>query len=184
MNDPDRFFAKGGCVEAVAAAKKAGKVRYIGFTGHKDPSIHLKMIEVADKNGFHFDSVQMPINIFDAQFRSFNKQVIPKLQERGIAVLGMKPLGSGALPKTGLVTAIECLHYALSQPTTVVINGCDTMERLDQAFEAVRTFKPLTESQISALLSKTKAAALTGEHELFKTSSQFDGTASHPQWMG
>jgi aryl-alcohol dehydrogenase-like predicted oxidoreductase len=184
MNDPDRFFAKGGAVEAVAAAKKAGKVRFIGFTGHKDPQIHLKMLTTADEHGFRFDSAQMPLNVMDAQFRSFAHLVVPKLVEKQMAVLAMKPLGSGAIPTTGLVTATECLHYSLNLPTTVVINGCDSMERLEQALEAARTFKSLTSSQVSALLAKTREASLSGRYERFKTSSDFDGTASHPQWMG
>lgn len=183
MSDPDRFFAKGGAVEAVTAAKKAGKVRYIGFTGHKDPNIHLKMLSVADQHGFRFDSAQMPLNVLDAQFRSFAHLVVPKLVEKEMAVLGMKPLGSGAIPKTGLVTATECLHYSLNLPTTVVINGCDSMERLNQALDAVRTFKPLSSSEVSTLLAKTKEAALSGRYERFKTSTDFDGTASNPQWM-
>ena len=184
MSDPDRFFAKGGCVEAVVAAKQAGKVRYIGFTGHKDPRIHLKMLEVADQHGFRFDSAQMPLNVLDAQFRSFAHLVVPKLVEKQMAVLCMKPLGSGAIPTSGVATAIECLHYSLTLPTTVVINGCDSIERLNQAFEAVRTFKPLTSTQMTALLEKTKAAALSGKYERFKTSTEFDGTAANPQWMG
>ena len=184
MEDPDRFFAPAGPLEALMDAKKAGKIRYIGFTGHKDPAVHLRMLEVAADHGFHFDTAQMPLNILDASFRSFAKQVVPKLVQQGIGVLGMKPLASGAIPRNNIATPIECLHYALSLPTSVVINGCDSMERLDQAFEAARTFKPLTEPQISALISKTKDAALSGKFEAFKTSIGFDGTARNPQWMG
>jgi aryl-alcohol dehydrogenase-like predicted oxidoreductase len=184
LEDPDRFFADGGPVEALMEAKKAGKIRYIGFTGHKDPVVHLRMLEEARRHNFHFDTAQMPINILDAQFRSFSHEVAPKVVEEGIALLGMKPLASGAIPKNGIATAIECLHYALTMPTSVVINGCDSMERLDQAFEAARTFKPLTEAQISALTAKTRQAALSGKYELFKTSNRFDGTARNPQWMG
>ncbi len=184
MEDPDRFFAPGGPLEALMEAKKAGKIRYIGFTGHKDPAVHLRMLEVAAQHNFHFDSAQMPLNILDASFRSFAKQVVPKLVQQGIGVLGMKPLASGAIPKNGIASAIECLHYALSLPTSVVINGCDSMERLDQAFEAARTFKPLNEAQMSALMTKTREAALSGKFELFKTSTRFDGTARNPQWMG
>lgn len=184
MEDPDRFFAPSGPVEALMDAKKAGKIRYIGFTGHKDPVVHLRMLEVAAQHKFHFDAAQMPLNILDASFRSFAHQVVPKLVEQGIGVLGMKPLASGTIPQNGLATAIECLHYALSLPTSVVINGCDTMERLDQAFEAAKTFKPLTQQQISALISKTREAAMSGKFERFKTSVQFDGTARHPEWMG
>lgn len=184
MEDPDRFFAPGGPLEALMDAKRAGKIRYIGFTGHKDPAVHLRMLEVAALHSFHFDTAQMPLNILDASFRSFAKQVVPKLVQQGIGVLGMKPLASGAIPKNGIASAIECLHYALSLPTSVVINGCDSMERLDQAFEAARTFKPMSETQISALAAKTKEAALSGKFELFKTSTRFDGTARNPQWMG
>jgi len=126
----------------------------------------------------------MPINVLDYSFRSFRHEVVPKLQERGIALLGMKPLASSNIPQNGIASAIECLHYALSQPTSVVINGCDSMERLNQAFEAAKTYKPLTESQISALVAKTKAAAATGKYEPFKTTAQFDGTARKPEWMG
>jgi predicted aldo/keto reductase-like oxidoreductase len=171
-------------VEAVLAAKKAGKVRFIGFTGHKDPLVHLRMLEIAQKHNFHFDAAQMPLNVMDAHFRSFTHDVVPKLVAQNIAVLGMKPLGGGAIAKSGIVTPIECLQYALSLPTTVVINGCDSMARLDQALEAVRTFQPMTQTQMAALLDKTKAAALTGRLERFKTSDDFDGTAQHPQWLG
>ncbi len=184
MEDPDRFFAPNGPLEALLEAKKAGKIRYIGFTGHKDPVVHLRMLEVAAQNKFHFDSAQMPINVLDYSFRSFRHQVVPKLVEQGIALLGMKPLASGAIPQNNIASAVECLHYALSMPTSVVINGCDSMQRLDQAFEAARTFKPLTHAQVDALAAKTREAALTGKYERFKTSTQFDGTAQHPEWMG
>ena len=184
MEDPDRFFAPDGPLEALMDAKKAGKIRYIGFTGHKDPVVHLRMLEVAAQHQFHFDSAQMPLNILDASFRSFAHQVVPKLVEQGIAVLGMKPMASGAIPQNNIATGIECLHYALSLPTSVVINGCDSMQRLDQAFEAARSFKPMTQQQLSALTARTREAALTGKFERFKTSAQFDGTARHPEWMG
>ncbi len=184
MEDPDRFFAPDGPLEALLEAKKAGKIRYIGFTGHKDPAVHLRMVEVADQHGFHFDTAQMPLNLLDAHFRSFTHNVVPELVSRGIGVLGMKPMAFGNLPKNGLATGIECLHYALNLPTSVVITGCDNMERLHQALEAARTFKPLSEAQVSSLLSKTRTAALTGKMEPFKTTSQFDGTALNLSWMG
>lgn len=184
MEDPDRFFAANGPLEALLEAKKAGKIRYIGFTGHKDPAVHLRMLEVAGQHGFHFDTAQMPLNLLDAHFRSFAKLVVPKLVAQGIGVLGMKPMAFGNLPQNGLATGIECLHYALNLPTSVVITGCDTMERLDQALEAARTFRPLSETQLAALLKKTRDAALTGKLEPFKTTSQFDGTAQHPSWLG
>src|SRR5205085_7439117 len=166
MEDPDRFFADGGAGEAVREAKSAGKIRFIGFTGHKDPAVHLRMLEVAQQHGFHFDTAQMPLNILDAQFRSFAHHVLPKLVEQGVGVLGMKPMASGAIPKNQLATAVECLHYAMSLPTSVVITGCETPERMEQALEAVRTFKPLSKSDLSALLAKTKSAAATGKYEL------------------
>jgi aryl-alcohol dehydrogenase-like predicted oxidoreductase len=184
MEDPDRFFAPGGSLEALMDAKKAGKIRYIGFTGHKDPAVHLRMLEVAAAHGFLFDSCQMPLNPMDAHFRSFTQQVVPKLVERGIAVLGMKPMGDGNLLKSGVVTPLECLHYALNLPVSVVITGCESMERLDQAIEAARTFRPMDKAQVSALLSKTRAAAMTGEYEPFKTTAVFDSTSKNPQWLG
>jgi predicted aldo/keto reductase-like oxidoreductase len=184
MDDPDRFFAKDGAGEAVAAAKQAGKIRYVGFTGHKDPSIHLRMLEVAAAHDFHFDACQMPLNVMDAHFRSFGHQVVPVLVSRGIGVLGMKPMGDGLVLQSKTVEPIECLHYALSLPTSVVITGCESIERLEQAFTAVKSFKPLTDPQVASLLARTKDAAMTGKFELFKTSTMFDGTAHNPQWMG
>ena len=184
LDDPDRFFAEAGALEAVMAAKQAGKVRYIGFTGHKDPLVHERMLEVAKQHNFHFDSCQMPLNPMDAHFRSFAGNVLPKLVEQGIAVLGMKPMGSGDLLKSNTVTPLECLHYALNLPTSVVITGCDSMKILDQAFEAARTFQPLTEADVIAILDKTREASMTGKYERFKTSTVYDGTIKNPQWMG
>jgi aryl-alcohol dehydrogenase-like predicted oxidoreductase len=184
LEDPDRFFAAGGALEALVDAKKAGKIRYIGFTGHKDPIVHLRMLDVAAQYKFHFDSCQMPLNVMDAHFRSFTHQVVPRLVKEGIAVLAMKSMGDGNVLKSGVVTPIECLHYALSLPTSVVINGCESMERLDQAFEAARTFKPMSEADMAKLLDKTRQAAMTGKFEPFKTTQHFDGTAQHPEWMG
>jgi aryl-alcohol dehydrogenase-like predicted oxidoreductase len=184
MEDPDRFFAPDGPLEALLEAKKAGKIRFIGFTGHKDPAVHLRMLEVAAANKFRFDSCQMPLNVMDAHFRSFGHHVLPRLVEQGMAVLGMKPLGDGNILKSGKVNAIECLHYALTLPTSVVITGCESMERVDQAIEAVETFKPLSNEQVGRLLEKTKDAAITGKFEPFKTTSRYDGTAQNPLWMG
>lgn len=184
MEDPDRFFASDGPLEALLEAKKAGKIRYIGFTGHKDPVVYLRMLELAAAHSFHFDACQMPLNVMDAHFRSFGNQVLPKLVQGGIGVLGMKPMGDGNVLKSGKVTPSECLHYALTLPTSVVITGCESMERLDGAIEAVKTFKPLNQAQVRALLAKTKDAAMTGKYEPFKTTAAFDGTAHNPQWMG
>jgi aryl-alcohol dehydrogenase-like predicted oxidoreductase len=126
----------------------------------------------------------MPLNPMDAHFRSFEKDVLPLLVQQGIAALGMKSMGDGLLLKSGTVTPVECLHYALNLPTSVVITGCESMERLDQAIEAARTFRPLSPAQVTAILGKTRKAALTGQYELFKTTPRFDGTARNPQWMG
>ena len=184
MEDPDRFFAVDGPLEALMEAKKAGKIRYIGFTGHKHPFVHLRMLEAAAQHNFHFDTCQMPLNVMDAHFRSFGHDVLPKLVEQGIAALGMKSMGDGNVLKSGRVTPVECLHYALNLPTSVVITGCERMAILDQAIEAARTFKPMTPAEVSALLAKTKDAAMTGQFEPFKTTTQFDSTAQNPNWMG
>lgn len=184
MEDPDRAFADGGAIEALKEAKQAGKCRYLGFTGHKDPAIHLRMLETAAKNDFHFDTVQMPLNVMDAHFRSFEHQVLPKLVERGIGVLGMKSMGSGIILESNVVKPMECLHYALNLPTSVVITGIDSVKILDQAVEAARTFKPMTQEQVASLLARTADAAREGKFELFKTAMKFDSTAQHPQWLG
>jgi aryl-alcohol dehydrogenase-like predicted oxidoreductase len=184
FDDPHRIFHAEGANAVLLEARKAGKVRYIGFTGHKDPRIHLHTLEVAKENGFSFDTVQMPLNVMDAHYRSFEKLVLPELVKHSIGVLGMKSMANGIILKSGTATPVECLHYALSLPTSVVITGCDSMEVLDQALAAVRTFRPLTVPQREALLSKTRAAAARGEFEPFKTSSIFDSTATHPQWLG
>jgi len=184
MEDPDRIFAEDGAMEAVLEAKKAGKIRYIGFTGHKDPLVHLRTLELATRRQFRFDAVQMPLNVMDAHFRSFAQQVVPALVKEGIGVLGMKPLGSGAILQTSTVTAVECLHYALNLPTSVVITGVDSLNLLDQAFEAARTFKPMNKAQVAALLARTKQLAMTGKYERFKTTPAFDATARHPDWLG
>ena len=178
------MFDEEGAQAALIEARAAGKLRYIGFTGHKDPHIHLYALEVARKHGFTFDTVQMPLNVMDAHFRSFERLVLPELVRRNIAVLGMKALANGRILQSRTVSAIECLHYALHLPTSVVITGCDTLEILDQAFEAVRTFQPMSDHQVSALLARTADAASSGEFELFKTSSIYDATASHPDWLG
>lgn len=184
LEDPDRFFSKDGPYDAVMEAKKAGKVRFIGFTGHKDPMVHLRMLEIAAKHNFRFDACQMPLNVMDAHFRSFANEVVPKLVEQGIAVLGMKPMGDGNVLRSQVVKATECLNYALSLPTTVVITGCESMDRMDQAFEVARSFHPMPKDQMTALLARTRDAAMTGKFEPFKTTSQFDGTAHNPKWLG
>jgi aryl-alcohol dehydrogenase-like predicted oxidoreductase len=184
FDDPNRIFAAGGAMEALLDAKRAGKVRYIGFTGHKDPHIHLYMLDVAAEQGFHFDTVQMPLNVMDAHFRSFTKLVLPKLVQEEIGVLGMKSMGDSIILKSGAVTAPECLRYALSLPTSVVITGIDSMKILQQAFDVLRGFRPMNQEEVAALLAKTAPVAAQGKYELFKTSAHFDSTAHHPEWLG
>ncbi len=184
--DPDRVFAEGGAIEAALEARKAGKIRFIGFTGHKDPHIHLYMLAVARQHGFHFDAVLHPSNVMDGNFRSFARLVMPVALREGVAVQTMKPFGGadGVILKSGLVQPMECLHYALNLPTSVVITGIDNQRALDQAFEAAKTFKPMDAQAVQAILDKTAQAAPTGRYELFKTSARFDSTAEHPEWLG
>jgi predicted aldo/keto reductase-like oxidoreductase len=187
FDDPDRIFREGGALEAALAAKKAGKIRFIGFTGHKDPHIHLYMLEVAAAHGFKFDAVLMPSNLMDAHFRSFAQLVMPKLVDQRIAIQTMKPFcgGDGIILKSGAIkNPIDCLHYALNLPTNVVITGIDKPQILDQAFQATKTFRKLDEQQFAALIGMTEQAAVTGQYELFKVSAHFDGTARHPDWLG
>lgn len=184
MNDPERIFALGGGMEAAVKAREAGKLRFIGFTGHKSPQIHKHMLEAADQHKFKFDTVQMPLNVMDAQYESFARIVLPMLQDRNIGVLGMKPIGDKILLKSGKVSAVECLRYALSLPTSVVITGCESMRDVQQALDLGRNFQPLSESERAALLSKTAEVAKNGQFELYKTSTQFDGTTHNPQWLG
>jgi aryl-alcohol dehydrogenase-like predicted oxidoreductase len=184
FEDPHRIFDDDGANAALVEAREAGKLRYIGFTGHKDPAIHLHMLEVAASHGFTFDTVQMPLNVMDAHYRSFEKAVLPELVRRGTGVLGMKGMANGILLKSKTATPMECLHYALNLPTSVVITGVDSMEILDQACEAVRTFRPMSDEEVRSLLARTAAAGADGGYEPFKTSSIFDGTAQHPEWLG
>jgi aryl-alcohol dehydrogenase-like predicted oxidoreductase len=184
FDDPHRVFDDEGSNAALIEARQMGKLRYIGFTGHKDPQIHLHMLEVASEHGFVFDAAQMPLNLMDAHYRSFAKLVVPELVRQRIGVLGMKSIGNGILLKSNTVTAVECLRYALNLPTSVVITGCDSMQVLEQALDVGKTFRPMSDAEVDALLAKTKPAAARGEFELFKTTSIFDSTATHPAWLG
>jgi uncharacterized protein len=184
LEDPDRIFAEGGAMEAMLAAKKAGKVRYIGFTGHKDPYVHLRMLDEARAHDFHFDTVQMPLNVMDAHFRSFGLEVLPVLLREGIAPLGMKCFGDHYILESNTIQPMEGLHYCLNLPIAVQITGLDSSQVLDQALEATRTFKPMSEEQVKALLERTRAAARNGEYELYKTTANFDGTAHRPEMLG
>jgi len=173
-NDPEWIFERGAMAAAIEA-RKQGKVRYIGFTGHKHPDIHLKMIG----QPFEWDTVQMPINIMDAQYRSFQNEVLPECNRRGIGAIGMKALGGGfpkanMLDGTGL-TAQDCRQFALSQPISTLVCGIATEEDLRQDLAIARDFKPLSGEEQEALLRKTKTVATDGRYELFKSSQVFDG---------
>ena len=182
--DPARIFADDGGMNAIVEARKQGKVRYIGFTGHKGPDIHMKMLETAFAHGFTFDAVQMPLNLMDAHFESFEKKVLPVLVKHSIGVLGMKAMGDGQILRSGTANPVECLHYAMNLQTSVVITGCDTLKILQQAIDAARSFQPLGTAEVDSLLAKTAAAAGKGDYERYKTAHDFDGTYHHPQWLG
>lgn len=183
-DDPERVFAPGGAIEALVAARQDGKLRFIGFTGHKDPSIHKHMLEVARQHGFHFDTVQMPLNVFDAHYRSFQREVLPVAQHDGVAVLGMKPMGAGLILQSGAATAEECLRYAMSVPgIATTITGCDSEGVLEQALSLAIGFQPMDDGERKALLARTAAAAQGGKWEQFKTTQEFDGTEQNKRWL-
>jgi predicted aldo/keto reductase-like oxidoreductase len=184
ISDPDRIFSSDGAIAALLKAKQAGKIRFIGFSGHKSPEIHLKMLQTAKKNGFLFDAVQMPLNVMDAHFESFEKKVLPVLFENNIGIVGMKPIGNNIILKSNTVTAVECLQYAMSLPISTVITGCDTLEILQQAIDTARNLRPLSPDSRAALLARTAPAAAKGQYEVYKTETMFDGTSRNPQWLG
>ncbi len=183
-DDADRIFAPGGALEAAVAARDAGKVRFIGFTGHKDPKLHLHMIELADKHGFVFDTVQMPLNVMDAHFNSFEKAVIPVALERDMGILAMKTFGDHFVLDSAKLDPIDMLHYGMNLPTSVVITGIDKAEILDQALRAAETFAPLDPAKIERMLAATADAAKNGANELYKTTHYFDSTVQNPSWLG
>jgi aryl-alcohol dehydrogenase-like predicted oxidoreductase len=183
-DDADRIFAPGGAFEAAVAAREAGKVRYIGFTGHKSPAYHLHMIDVAAAHGFTFDTVQMPLNIFDAHFDSFEKNVVPIAQQHDMGILAMKTFGDKNLLEAGVADPIEMLHYGMNLPTSVVITGIDKPEVLEQAITAATSFAPLSDEQVAAILAKSAALARDGSYERYKTSHFFDSTVQNPSWLG
>ncbi|MFO7785335.1 MAG: aldo/keto reductase [Thermodesulfobacteriota bacterium] len=184
VEDPDLIFSQGGALEAVQEAQNQGKVRFIGFTGHKDPMIHLRMLDMAEKNGFRFDTVQMPLNLMDAHFRSFQNLVLPRLVREGIGVLGMKPMGAGLIPQSEAASPMECLHYAMTLPVSTVITGMENFSMLEQALTAARTFEPLTRDDLSDLLGRSSEAGRNGEYEPYKTATRHDATARNPRWLG
>lgn len=177
-NDPDLIFAPNGAVEALAKAKQQGKVRFVGFTGHKDPRIHLKMLS----HDFPFDTVQMLLNCFDGTFRSFENNVLPELNRRGIAAFGMKSFGgSGEMLRHGNVTPEEALGYAMSLPVAVTISGVDTLEILHQNLQIARGFQPLSASVMQSLRERCRTFAADGHNELFKMTLKYDGKIGREQ---
>jgi predicted aldo/keto reductase-like oxidoreductase len=182
--DPQQAFRPGYVVDVLKKAQKDGKIRYIGFTGHKSPEIHLSMIETADRHGFTFDTVQMPLNLMDAHYDSFTTKVLPVARKHNMGILGMKPMGSGLLLESKTATPVEFLHYAMSLPVSVTITGCDSMQVLNQALTLARSFRPLPQEQMTALLAKTVNASVAGQYEKYKTSEMFDGTNHNPQYLG
>jgi uncharacterized protein len=184
MSDPEQAFRPGNVIDVLQQARKEGRIRFIGFTGHKSPDMHLHMIETADKHGFTFDTVQMPVNALDEHYDSFAHKVIPVAQKHGIAILGMKPLSNGAILKTNTVSAVEALHYAMSVPVTITITGCESLVNLEQALGVARNFKPMSEHQKLAVLQKTAPFSDAGRLEAYKSSHIYDGTINNPQWLG
>ncbi len=182
--DPIHLFREGGAIEAYLAAKKAGKIRFIGFTGHKDPSIHLAMLDAAAQHAFTFDAVQMPLNVLDHHFKSFERAVLPRLKAQRIGVLGMKPMAAGKALKPGVVTATECLRYAMSLGADVTITGCDSMGILEQALSVALSFEPMPASEREQLVLRTIESAKDGAFEEFKTKHTHDSTIKHPEWLG
>jgi aryl-alcohol dehydrogenase-like predicted oxidoreductase len=184
-SDPARVFAAGGAIETLLRARDAGKARFIGFTGHKSPAIHLAMLEAARRNGFRFDAVQMPLNVMDAQYGddSFERKVLPVLLREEIGVLGMKPLGSGLLLRSGVVSASEGVRYAMSLPVSVTIIGVDSIGVFHEDLHTALGFEPMTEDEKEAVLARAADAAHTGRYERYKTTTDFDGTTHQPRWL-
>ncbi len=177
-NDPDLIFAPGGAAEALVEAKKQGKVRFVGFTGHKDPAIHLRML----RHGFPFDTVQMPLNCFDGSFHSFEQQVLPEAQKLGVAVLGMKSLGgSGEMVTSGTITPAEGLRYAMSLPVATTISGMDSLNVLEQNLAIARDFTPMSPEEMAALRERVREVAADGRYEKFKTTKFYDGDLGRDQ---
>lgn len=184
MDDPERVFALDGAIEAVLRAREQGKLRYVGFTGHKSPHIHKHMLELADKHGFRFDTIQMPLNVMDAHYDSFEQIVLPIAVQKQMGVLGMKPMGDPFILDSKTVSAPECLRYAMSLPVSVTITGIDSMSVLQQALDVAEGFEPLTSVERAALVARTADAAADGRSELYKVSHHFDSTTAHPEWLG
>ena len=177
-DDPDRHFALGGAAAALLEAKRQGKVRFVGFTGHKHPAIHLKMLA----HDFPFDTCQMPLNAFDGTYRSFEQEVLPVLNQRGIAPLAMKSLSGNAEPiKQGIVTVEEALRYVLSLPVASVVSGIDSPDVLRQNLDIVRRFTPMTAAEMDKLRARVAFYAKDGRFELFKSTNRYDGRVGREQ---
>ena len=177
-NDPDLIFGPNGAAEALAQAKQQGKVRLVGFTGHKNPAIHLKMLA----HNFPFDTIQMPLNAFDASFRSFEQHVLPEARKRGLAIFGMKSLGgSGEMVRRGSITVADALRYAMSLPVTTTISGMDSMDVLKQNLEIVQNFQPMSGQELAAVRNRCRNDASDGHLELFKTTVKYDGKIGREQ---
>jgi aryl-alcohol dehydrogenase-like predicted oxidoreductase len=184
LDDADRAFAPGGAIEAMVAAREAGKVRFLGFTGHKDPEYHAHMFEVAAKNGFVFDTVQMPLNIMDPHFRSFERGVIPLAQQTDTGIIAMKTFGDRAILDTRIATPLQMLHYSMSLPVASVVNGVNSVYTLDEAVTAAVSFRPLSDAQVASLLARSAAQSAGGALERYKIGDDYDATTQHPEWMG
>jgi len=183
MEEPERIFAPGGALETVLKAREQGKTRYIGFTGHKSPEIHRHMLEIADQHDFRFDTLQMPLNVMDAHYHSFEQMVLPTAVRKQMGVLGMKSMGDPFVLHSSGLSSQECLRYAMSLPVSVTITGMDSMAILQQALDVVENFQPLTAQERTTLLAKTANAAKNGESERYKVSQHFDSTELHPEWL-
>ena len=183
-DDAERVFAPGGAVEAMRAAQAAGKVRFLGFTGHKNPAYHAHMFEIAAQNGFVFDTVQMPLNVMDAHFRSFERHVIPIAQRTDTAILAMKPFGDQQILEARVVSPLQMLQYSMNLPVASVVADVDSVAALDEAVTAAVSFRPLSEAQVASILARSAPLSLDGAFERYKTTDEFDLTADNPEWLG
>jgi aryl-alcohol dehydrogenase-like predicted oxidoreductase len=183
MGDPEKIFAPGGSFEATVEAQQAGKIRYLGFTGHKSPQAHLHMLETWLAHGSKPASAQMPLNIMDAHFNSFAAQVVPELVKHNIGVLGMKPMGAGVFLKHGIATPTEYLHYAMNLATSVVITGCESVAQVKQAIDAANSFKPLSSEEAASIVARAAGLNDAGRAEGYKSTTAYDGTTHFPHWL-
>ncbi|HEV8020885.1 MAG TPA: aldo/keto reductase [Candidatus Lustribacter sp.] len=183
-DDAERVFAPGGAIEAMLAARDAGKVRFLGFTGHKDPQYHVHMFEVAARNGFAFDTVQMPLNIMDPHFASFERTVIPVAQQTDTGIIAMKTYGDRQILGTRVATPLQMLHYSMNLPVASVVIGIDSVAVLDEIVTAAVSFRPLSEAQVAAILARSAPVSVDGAFERYKTTDEFDATSAHPEWLG